>query len=394
MKKIINNNKQSLYLFIFISIIFFLILQVVLPLIFGSKYLRPNTASLVLATTTPKIEEEVFTPSYVETPKEVRGIYMTSWVAGVPSLRENLVKIIDDTEINSIVIDIKDYSGKIVYEVSDPNLKNFGSEEIRVKDLRDFIERLHKKNIYVIGRVAVFQDAYFVKKRPDLAVKTKDGSGVWKDRKGISWIDAGSRDYWDYIISIAKESRKIGFDEINFDYIRFPSDGNMQDISFPQGSTTPKAIVLRNFFEYLHDNLKDSGLKISADLFGMTTSAKDDMGIGQIIENALPYFDYVMPMVYPSHYPPSFEGYADPEAHPYEIIKYAMQSAVDRSELLASTTQGHTAELRPWLQDFGLHITYGPTEVKAQIQATYDVGLNSWILWSPSNRYTTGALKP
>jgi hypothetical protein len=371
--------------FVVIAIFFVTSIFYFFPEVLSGHYVESAQKENISTT----VKEPVFVPSYVETPTEVKGIYMTSWIAGTPRLRDALVKIIDETEINTVVIDIKDYSGRVVYEVKDPKLIEIGSQEIRVSDMRDFIESLHKKGIYVIGRLAVFQDAYFVKKRPDLAVKNKKGDLVWKDRKGISWIDAGSTEYWDYILHIAKESRNVGFDEINFDYIRFPSDGDMQDISYPFSSTTPKSIVLKNFFEYLHDNLKDSGLKISADLFGMVTTAQNDMGIGQILENALPNFDYIDPMVYPSHYPPTFEGFATPEAHPYEIVHYAMESAVNRA-IEASTSPD---KLRPWLQDFGLQMDYGPEEVKAQIKATNDVGLKSWILWSASNKYTTGALE-
>ncbi len=395
MKKFTSNNLKTIAMFVLLASasisLFFL------PKIFSVHYTGNQSALASYdkpAATTQK--EPVFVPSYVSTPHSVKGIYMTSWVAGTKSLRDSLVKIIDTTEINTVVIDIKDYSGKIVFKVTDPKLQAFGSEEVRVDDMRDFIESLHKKGVYVIGRVAVFQDAYFVKHRPDLAVRNKSGTAVWKDRKGISWIDAGSKEYWDYIIQISNEARKIGFDEINFDYIRFPSDGNMQDISFPFSSTTPKHLVLKSFFSYLNDNLRatstNNGLKISADLFGMVTTASDDMGIGQLLEDALPYFDYVSPMVYPSHYPPTFMGYKDPEAHPYEVIKYAMQSAVDRREALASSTGETLAELRPWLQDFGLRMNYGPSEVKSQIKATNEVGLDSWLLWSASNRYTLGAL--
>lgn len=389
-------NKQIIL--ISVAIIALLVFFAFLPKILSSHYAATESALVVESVATssaPKIP--VFVPSYVSTPDPVKAIYMTSWVAGTPSLRNNLVKLIDETEINSIVIDIKDYSGRVVFSLADnPELKAFGSEEIRVADMRDFIESLHKKGIYVIGRVAVFQDAYFVKHRPDLAVKNSAGTDVWKDRKGISWVDVGSREYWDYIIQIAEASHKIGFDEINFDYIRFPSDGNMQDISFPQSSTTPKAIALKGFFQYLHEHLEGSGLKTSADLFGMTTTAQDDMGIGQLLENALLYFDYVMPMVYPSHYPATFMGYANPAKYPYEVIQYAMKSAVDRSVALASTTGQSQIEyknkLRPWLQDFDLGADYGPAEVRAQIKATNDVGLTSWALWSASNKYTKGAL--
>lgn len=387
-------SKQKQIFFISVVSLLFILLFIFLPKILTKHYIEKTTnlARTFATTTSPVIP--VFTPSYVSTPEVLKGIYMTSWIASSAKYRDPLVKLIDTTEINSVVIDIKDYSGKIVFPIEDnPKLFAFGSEEVRVKDMQDFIESLHKKGIYVIGRVAVFQDAYFVKLRPDLAVKNKIGTEVWKDHKGISWIDAGSKDYWDYIIMLAKESRKVGFDEINFDYIRYPSDGNMTDISFPSSSTTPKALVLKDFFQYLHDGLEGSGLKISADLFGMTTTAKDDMGIGQILENALPYFDYVDPMVYPSHYPTSFMNFKEPEAHPYDVVQFAMQSAVDRSKLLSSTTGKTVAKLRPWLQDFGLKMDYGPEEVKAQIKATNDVGLSSWILWSASNKYTVGALE-
>ena len=383
-----------------LCIICLFLFLIFLPKVFSDHYIfSQSVISETLATTKVKA---VFVPSYVPTPKIVKGIYMTSWTASNNNLRGGLVKLVDDTELNTVVIDIKDYSGKIVFPIENNSaLKSYGSEEVRIRDLPEFIESLHRKNIYVIGRIAVFQDAYFVKYRPDLAVKNKSGTEIWKDYKGISWIDAGSREYWDYIVLLAKEARKIGFDEVNFDYIRFPSDGNMQDISYTWSSTTPKSLVLKEFFQYLHENLQDLGLKISADIFGLVTSAKDDMGIGQILENVLPYFDYIDPMVYPSHYAPDFQGFKDPEAHPYDVVHFAMQSALERANKLdliaASSTPAventhYGARLRPWLQDFGLKMDYGPSEVRAQIQATNDIGLSSWILWSASNKYTQGAL--
>lgn len=380
----------------------FLVFLFLLPKVFRVHYISLQNTSLFGSVIDIKPKEEVFVPSYVATPEPVKGLYITSWTASDRGLRNALVKIVDDTELNTVVIDIKDYSGKIVFPLDDnPTLKAYGSEEARIKDLRDFIDTLHKKNIYVIGRIAVFQDAYFVKHKPELAVKNKLGTEVWKDRKGISWIDPGSQEYWDYIVMIAKEARKIGFDEINFDYIRFPSDGDMQNISYPFSSSTPKHIVMKNFFEYLSSELKTPdtsveeststpALKISADMFGMVTTATDDMGIGQVLEDALPYFDYIMPMVYPSHYPPTFQGFKDPEAHPYEVVHFALNRGVERATT-ASTTPN---KIRPWLQDFGLKMTYGPAEVRAQIKATNDVGLDSWVLWSASNKYTKSALDP
>ena len=409
MRAILAKNRQAVLLSV-VLLFFLVFFFILLPKALSDHYVfsLENSTSSLSAIAPEKI---IFTPSYVSTPKPVKGIYLTSWTASNVKLRNDLVKLIDDTEINAIIIDIKDYSGKIVFPVENAALKQYGSEDIRNPDLREFIESLHKKSIYVIARIAVFQDAYFVKFRPDLAVKNLAGEAVWKDYKGISWIDPGSREYWDYIVLLSKEARKIGFDEINFDYIRFPSDGNMQDISYPWSSTTPKTLVMKSFFKYLSQSLANTGLKTSADLFGMTTSAKDDMGIGQLLENTFPYFDYVSPMVYPSHYSSNFQGFQNPAKYPYEVVHFSMMSAVDRAskmnmvttttEIINDTTTkvshiedlNYKEKLRPWLQDFNLGADYGSAEVRAEIKATYDAGLDSWMLWSASNKYTNSALE-
>ncbi len=326
--------------------------------------------------------------THINTPSQVKAIYMTNWVAGEKLLRDALVKIADETEINSIVIDIKDYTGRIAFEVSDPLLKEFGAYERRIADIKGFMEELHSKNIYVIGRISVFQDHYLVGRRPELAVQRKSDGKVWKDFKGISWLDPGSKDVWNYVVALAKESYGVGFDELNFDYIRFPSDGNMKDIFYPWSDGKRKTEVVEGFFAYLRENLGNIGAPLSADLFGMTTTSTNDLNIGQNLERALKYFDFVSPMVYPSHYPNGFNGYPNPAAKPYEVVKFALDSAVERA-IKASTTP---LKLRPWLQDFNLGATYDAPMVRAQIQATYDTGLDSWMLWNASNRYTRAAL--
>lgn len=385
-----------------------------------SKKIVENPASVVSG---PKVKPENLTEAennvivtHVKVPNQVKGIYMTSWVGGTKSIRDNLVKIIDETEINSVVIDIKDYTGYVAFDVPESSLMNMGGEEVRIADIRQFIDTLHKKGVYVIGRISSFQDPQVVKHRPDLAVKRASDGGVWKDRKGITWIDAGSKEMWDYLVSLAKVSYDTGFDEINFDYIRFPSDGDMKDIRYPFSQGKVKSLVIRDFFKYLRDNLGDTGMVLSADLFGMTTTNTDDLNIGQVLEYSLQYMDYVAPMVYPSHYPTGFNGYKNPNALPYEIIKFSMGRAAERAVATSSifmlegstviprsasstSPQLYTKEswnkqkLRPWLQDFSLGTpAYGAPEVRAQIKATYDVGLNSWLLWSASNKYTLGAL--
>jgi hypothetical protein len=338
-------------------------------------------------------EAEVWTPLYVDTPLSTRGLYMTACVAATPRWRAQLKELIKSTELNAVVIDIKDSTGSISF-VNDDLQKDHGSGCV-VKDMKEFIEELHKENIYVIGRISTFQDPLYTKTHPELAVKSYSTGGVWKDRKGLSFVDVGAKQYWDHIIEIAKASHDIGFDEINFDYIRYPSDGNMKDAHYTYtiGSST-KAQMVEKFFIYLHNQLKDTGIKTSADLFGLVTVAQDDLGIGQVLENALPYFDYIYPMIYPSHFGPGSNGYQKPAEHPYEIIHYSLAGGLKKEEAyrirngLATSTP---SQMKPWLQDFDLGADYGAPEVRAQIKATYDNGIKSWLLWDAGNTYTDGA---
>jgi hypothetical protein len=371
---------------------------------FSSATYIPNSARIesLSGTNQAQESEEIRQKTqHVSTPNPVKAAYMTACVLSTKDFKQSIVDLIDQTELNSIVIDIKDFSGTISFESDNPKL--YGVHHgtgCTAKGVKEFIEELHKKNIYVIGRVTVFQDPVMTKLRPDLAVKRASDGGVWKDYKGISFVDVGAKEHWDYMVELAKESYSLGFDEINFDYVRYPSDGNMKDIAFPHSGAVSKPEGLRRFFEYLHQQLKDTGLVTSVDLFGMTTTNYDDLNIGQVLENALPYFDYVAPMVYPSHYPNTFNGWVDPDDHPYDLIYYVMKSGADRAEVLknATTTPVDIRErvgkhqLRTWIQDFDYGGDYGPTEVRAQINASVDAGVSSWMLWAPSNKYTRDAL--
>ncbi len=388
----------------------------ILPRVFPTSYSEAKkVAGDAMENVVPAPEVEKPKPvMHVKTPEAVKGIYMTSCAAGTPSYRTRLTKLIEDTELNAVVIDIKDFSGTISYEPTDPTLKEYAISNCKVKDMKELIEMLHQKNIYVIGRITTFQDPLFTKLHPETAVKSIASGGSWKDRKGIAYIFPGSKDAQEHVIALAKDSYALGFDEINFDYVRFPTDGVMADMTFPGKGTISKSEVLETFFKHLHDSLEGTGVVTSADLFGMTTTAEDDMGIGQIQEAALPYFDYIMPMVYPSHYPATFNGWKNPNAFPYDLIKFVMGAAVRRAaatttpiktlfnQPVASTSpQKYTHEpvdiqkLRPWLQDFDLgQPAYGAQQVRDQIQATYDVGLTSWIMWDASNKYSPGAFLP
>jgi len=332
--------------------------------------IRTSASEYQLATALENKSDKV---AHIYTPEPLRAIYMTSYVADVKDWREKILKLIDDTELNSLVIDIKDYTGVLVID--------------RAPDIADYVEELHEHGVYVIGRVSVFQDQKYVKEHPELAVKRKDNGAVWRDRKGIAWLDAGSQKSWDYVVGIARDYYKMGFDEINFDYIRFPSDGDMTNITYTFATST-KPVVMKSFYTYLDRELRSEGIPISADLFGLTTVRSDDMGIGQVLENALAHFDFVAPMVYPSHYPPTFNGWPDPNKVPGEVVKYSMIKATARAAAASSSPY----KLRPWLQDFDYGGSYGEKEVRAQIQAVYDSGLTSWMLWDPGVRYTPEAL--
>ncbi len=348
--------------------------------------------------------EEKIVPSYVDTPEQVKAIYMTACVAGTPSFRDELIEIAETTEINSIVIDIKDFSGGISFDTDNPLLNDFVSDRCGAGDMRELVERLHNAGIYVIGRITVFQDPLYAVAHPDVAVQKESDRTIWDDYKGVHFIDPGAQDFWKYIVELSKESHKLGFDELNYDYIRYPSDGPMKDIYFPvsyKRADGQKKEVLRDFFEYLYEeiNIKE-GITTSADLFGMTTTNTDDLNIGQYLEYALSYFDYVAPMVYPSHYPKGFNGWNNPNDHIYDVVHYSMSSAFNRALAFqkATSTPSDIAErisplqLRTWIQDFDYGGDYGATEIRAQFKASYDAGVPSWMIWSPSNKYTIGAL--
>ena len=348
----------------------------------------------------------------------IKAIYATSWSASSQKKIDYLIKLIKETELNAIVIDIKDYSGYIAYNIDLPEIEKYKAKEIRILKINSVIKQFHDEGIYVIARITIFQDPILAKARPDLAVHSRSKlipntqnltpETLWLDHKNLAWIDPAAKEAWDYNIAIAKDAASRGFDEINFDYIRFPSDGDLNDMKFPfWNGTTPKNEVIKSFFKYLREQLPD--VKISADLFGLTTINNNDLGIGQVIEDAYEYFDYVAPMVYPSHYAKMFLGYKNPAQYPYEVIKYSMDSALKRlqnyelgiknngTSTVTTANQIHSSKLRPWLQDFDLGADYDAEMVKKQIQAVYDAAsstpelINGWMMWNPKNIYTKEA---
>ena len=329
-------------------------------------------------------------------PPIIKAVYFTAALGSSEKKVEYLIHLAKETEVNAVVMDIKDFSGYVAYDTDVPDVAAYKAERILIPDVRALITRLHQEGIYVIARITVFQDPVLARARPDLAVK-HSGGGIWRDRNGLAWIDPAASDAWAYTVAIGQDAAGKGFDELNFDYIRFPSDGDLSAMRYPfWNRQTPKHETLKAFFTYLREGLPDA--KLSADLFGFTASHKDDLGIGQIIEDAFAYFDYVSPMVYPSHYPKGFLGYENPAAHPYEVVKQQMDSAGKRlAEFHAQNSGGRKSALRPWLQDFDLGAQYSAPQVQAEIQATKDAlgeTFAGFMLWNAGNIYTEEALTP
>ena len=348
------------------------------------------TTSLATTTVSAPVVPPPFVVTHIKTPDPVRAVYFTSWAAGTPSFQRQLSALVgaSTTQLNAVVIDIKDYSGRVGFVVTDPRFEDpvidkIGSAQDRIPLIEQFIAGLHAKGIYVIGRIQSFEDPFATKANPKWAVKKSDGT-LWKDAGGAYWLDPNDHDAWDYIVAIAKQGYGVGFDEINFDYVRFPSDGSVNAAVYDMSTSTTKAQAITGFFSYLHDQLSPLGIPISADIFGQVTSDKGDMGIGQHFEDVLPYFDFVDPMVYPSHYIKGFDGYANPAEHPYEIVDFAMNHAVARTVAASSSP----SKVRPWLQGFDLGAVYTPNMLKAEIQATADAGLGGWLIWNAASVYT------
>jgi len=321
----------------------------------------------------------------VHKPKYVRGIHLTSWVAGSSKLRATFDQLLDETEINTVVIDIKEYEG----EVYIPGVKLAEQYKTYVKaipDLEKYVARMKSRGIYTVARVVVFKDNIFPRRKPSAGVKDAAGN-LWKDRKGITWLDPYSPEAWSYNLDIAERALDLGFEEIQFDYIRFPSDGAIGNCRYSQhhSSTTANTAIV-GFLKEANRRLKPRGANISIDVFGLTTTVTHDMGIGQKMMEMAEWVDFLSPMVYPSHYAKGEYRIPDPNKAPYKTVYLSLEGAMKR-------LGAHGSKLRPYLQDFSLGYHYGAKEVRDQIQAAYDNDIGEWLLWNPRCVYTRTALK-
>lgn len=289
---------------------------------------------------------------------EVRAIYITAATAHTGRMEE-LMKLVKKTDLNAVVIDVKDENGD---QLDD--------------QLRVLVRRLRFLKIFPIARLSVFQDNGLAKKIPALAIKNEDGS-LWRDRGGRYWLDPANKEGWDYTLAFTKEVAAAGFGEINLDYIRYPTDGYRGNVE--------KDVILE-FSRFLKEGLKKDypEVKLTADVFGYALLRSDDLGIGQSVPEMAQIFDEVCPMVYPSHYDSGNFNFENPADHPYEVVYETLKKG---KEIFAEKNIPFT-NIRPWIQDFNLGAIYTPEMVRAQMKAVTDIGLTQgWMVWNPNNKY-------
>lgn len=328
-------------------------------------------------------------------PDTTRGIYLNAWAAGSSNRSEALLELARRTEVNTFVVDVKDASGYVSYPTQVALAEEVGAdEEIRIRDIRGLLARMEEAGVFPVARIVVFKDPLLAAARPDLAVQDSAG-GPWVDGNGHVWVNPWAEEVWEYHVDLAREAVELGFREIQWDYIRFPDRpvSEMARAVFPGGEGRERVEAVVGFLSRAQEALADLGVPLSGDLFGVVTSFRKDVGIGQVWEPLVPHLDGVLPMVYPSHYWEGSFGLQHPNANPYEVVRAALADAVQRSGDMEPGLRPH--RIIPWLQDFTLgDPPYGVAEVRAQMQAGSDVGVPHWVLWNASSRYTEGALRP
>ena len=379
----------------------------------------------------------------------VKGIYVTGPMAGTANM-DDLIALVDETELNALVIDIKNDEGYVVCEMDSPTVSEIGAVKRYVRDMPGLIQKCKEKGIYLIARIVSFKDPLLAEAKPDWSLHLADGS-IFRDKDGLAWVNPYEEAVWDYLVEVALEAAEMGFDEIQFDYIRFSTDKGMKEVDFgPGAAERSKEDVVADFTAYACEKLHEAGVAVSADVYGVVIDSEVDQQIvGQNYLRMSQHLDYICPMVYPSHYGPYNYDIPVPDAQPYDTVKAAMQASkkvmagmeteedADDGDMTVAAVSGNSggsvagdsdtaktpdpaeqqpsltdaeiaalepmedirAGVRPWLQDFTAswvtgHITYGPQQIRDQIQAVYDAGYDEWILWNAANRYTRDGLLP
>lgn len=367
---------------------FALLLTLVASLAAGAKFAFLDGATAKSAAGVPEAKTPPAKPQPVvkqprKLPDEVRGIHVTMALASLDGKLEEYLQLVDEG-MNTIELDVKDENGEVGFVTSAvPLAREVGAAKPYYRP-REAARLIHSKGVYLIGRVVVFEDPLLSAGRPELAIKNPDGS-VWRNDAGLGWTNPYDKRVWDYNVSIAEAAARAGFDEIQFDYVRFPTDGDVDSIVFPGKTSTPPGWVIAEFAHYAAKRLKPLGVRVAADVFGL--SATRDLGIGQFPRRLSKYVDVLYPMVYPSHYGAGEYGLEDPNAAPGATVEWSL------SDFRRELKKGN-AELIPWLQDFSYGRSYDLSDVKAQIDAARLMGARGYLLWNPLGVYTPGALAP
>jgi len=359
-----------------------------LPLLVNQTYRALDPKEI--ATTTVRTN---FTATHVLTPNPVKGIYVSNSIIGVPSLRKPIIHLIRNTEINTVILDIKDETGRVVFAINNPDLQKFNSQDGLIDDLPQFIETLHKNNIYVIGRIVGFQDPFAVNMQPNIAIRRISNGKVWRDAKGNPWIDPGNSEYANYLILLAKESYALGFDEIQFDGLEFPGTGNIYDALYPSDIGLTKREVVKKIYSNIREQLKQNGIPVSVRVHAKSVIQHNDQNIGQLFEDTFNYFNYVSPTLFMSEYPPGFrvEGTRDKEV--YELVEESLTISQNRLQIFQNTIASTSISIRPWIQNNDYPSIQTPEMVRKQMDAVYISNVRSWLMFDAGSTYNSAVFK-
>ena len=322
------------------------------------------------------------------TPLAPKALYLTVYGIGAAALRDPAIEVLQKSNLNALVIDLKGDRGFIPYPSKVEEATKIGAQKLpTVPDLKAMVAELKAKNIYLIGRIVTFKDDLLAKAHPEWAIRS--GNALWKDREGLSWIDASQKDAWQYALDVAEEAAAAGFDEIQFDYIRFPDTGGIAFAHAPDENGRVAAIT--GFLREAHKRLVPYNVFTAMDAFGYVCWNQNDTGIGQRLEDLATAVDIISPMLYPSGFQFGIPGYRNPVQNSYEIVNLSLKECNRR-------TANTAVRFRPWLQaftDYAFdHRAYGADEIGKQTKASREAGTDGWMLWNPRNVYTTNEIKP
>ena len=321
-------------------------------------------------------------PTPTPLPREVRGVHVTMSLAALPGKLDEYLAL-REYGLNTLEVDVKDESGEVAFVRPRVPLARAVGAARRYYDPRRVARKAAARGVYLIGRVVVFEDPILAPARPEMAIRTPAG-GVWTNDAGLAWSNPYDRRVWKYNVDVAEAAVEAGFEEIMFDYVRFPSDGDVEAAVFPGKTGVPKSVTIARFLRYARERLHPLGARVSAAVFGL--SAARDVGIGQKTRRIAPHLDAIYPMVYPSHYGPGEYGLPDPNAAPGATVARSLRDFRRR-------LRGLEARLVPWLQDFSLGRTYTLEDVQAQVAAAHRARSAAFLLWNAAGVYNSDALR-